>query len=161
MINKIEYSQIFEELGLNPIWKERSNYNNSKNEIYFYQELMFEKNSVFFIALTDDKEELDKQKLFQNICNYLISIADKKIDKFTRCDLSVLVALKRKPKFVFVLADKNFSLGDSILKQWDLSDISSSKTSLTEMIKKPMSKEILWHDIQSFINKIYSKNESI
>ena len=161
MINKIEYSQIFEELGLNPIWKERSNYNNSKNEIYFYQELMFEKNSVFFIALTNDKEELDKQKLFQNICNYLTSIADKKIDKFTRCDLSVLVALKRKPKFVFVLADKNFSLGDSILKQWDLSDISSSKTSLTEMIKKPMSKEILWHDIQSFINKIYSKNESI
>jgi hypothetical protein len=161
MINKIEYSQIFEELGLNPIWKERSNYNNSKNEVYFYQELMFEKNAVFFIALTDDKEELDKQKLFQNICNYLISIADKKIDKFTRCDLSVLVALKRKPKFVFVLADKNFSLGDSILKQWDLSDISSSKTSLTEMIKKPMSKEILWHDIQSFINKIYSKNESI
>ena len=58
MINKIEYSQIFEELGLNPIWKERSNYNNSKNEIYFYQELMFEKNSVFFIALTNDKEEL-------------------------------------------------------------------------------------------------------
>ena len=161
MINKIEYSQIFEELGLNPIWKERSNYNNSKNEIYFYQELMFEKNSVFFVALTDDKEELDKQKLFQNICNYLTSIADKKIDKFTRCDLSVLVALKRKPKFVFVLADKNFSLGDSLLKQWDLSDISSSKTSLTEMIKKPMSKEILWHDIQSFINKIYSKNESI
>ena len=161
MINKIEYSQIFEELGLNPIWKERLNYKNLKNEIYFYQELIFEKNSVFFIALTDDKEELDKQKLFQNICNYLISIADKKIDKFTRCDLSVLVALKRKPKFVFVLADKNFSLGDSILKQWDLSDISSSKTSLTEMIKKPMSKEILWHDIQSFINKIYSKNESI
>ena len=161
MINKIEYSQIFEELGLNPIWKERLNYKNLKNEIYFYQELIFEKNSVFFIALTDDKEELDKQKLFQNICNYLISIADKKIDKFTRCDLSVLVALKRKPKFVFVLADKNFSLGDSLLKQWDLSDISSSKTSLTEMIKKPMSKEILWHDIQSFINKIYSKNESI
>jgi len=161
MINKIEYSQIFEELGLNPIWKERLNYKNLRNEIYFYQELIFEKNSVFFIALTDDKEELDKQKLFQNICNYLISIADKKIDKFTRCDLSVLVALKRKPKFVFVLADKNFSLGDSILKQWDLSDISSSKTSLTEMIKKPMSKEILWHDIQSFINKIYSKNESI
>ena len=161
MINKIEYSQIFEELGLNPIWKERSNYNNSKNEIYFYQELMFEKNSVFFIALTDDKEELDKQKLFQNICNYLISISDKKIDKFTRCDLSDLVALKRKPKFVLVLADKNFSLGDSLLKQWDLSDISSSKTSLTEMIKKPMSKEVLWHDIQSFINKIYSKNESI
>jgi hypothetical protein len=118
--------------------------------------LIFEKNSVFFIALTDDKEELDKQKLFQNICNYLTSIADKKIDKFTRCDLSVLVALKRKPKFVFVLADKNFSLGDSILKQWDLSDISSSKTSLTEMIKKPMSKEILWHDIQSLINKIDS-----
>jgi len=161
MINKIEYSQIFEELGLNPIWKERSNYNNSKNEIYFYQELMFEKNSVFFIALTNDKEELDKQKLFQNICNYLISISDKKIDKFTRCDLSDLVALKRKPKFVLVLADKNFSLGDSLLKQWDLSDISSSKTSLTEMIKKPMSKEVLWHDIQSFINKIYSKNESI
>jgi len=161
MINKIEYSQIFEELGLNPIWKERLNYKNLKNEIYFYQELIFEKNSVFFIALTDDKEELDKQKLFQNICNYLTSIADKKIDKFTRCDLSVLVALKRKPKFVFVLADKNFSLGDSLLKQWDLSDISSSKTSLTEMIKKPMSKEILWHDIQSFINKIYSKNESI
>ena len=161
MINKIEYSQIFEELGLNPIWKERLNYKNLRNEIYFYQELIFEKNSVFFIALTDDKEELDKQKLFQNICNYLTSIADKKIDKFTRCDLSVLVALKRKPKFVFVLADKNFSLGDSILKQWDLSDISSSKTSLTEMIKKPMSKEILWHDIQSFINKIYSKNESI
>ena len=161
MINKIEYSQIFEELGLNPIWKERLNYKNLRNEIYFYQELIFEKNSVFFIALTDDKEELDKQKLFQNICNYLISIADKKIDKFTRCDLSVLVALKRKPKFVFVLADKNFSLGDSLLKQWDLSDISSSKTSLTEMIKKPMSKEILWHDIQSFINKIYSKNESI
>ena len=161
MINKIEYSQIFEELGLNPIWKERSNYNNSKNEIYFYQELMFEKNSVFFIALTDDKEELDKQKLFQNICNYLISISDKKIDKFTRCDLSDLVALKIKPKFVLVLADKNFSLGDSLLKQWDLSDISSSKTSLTEMIKKPMSKEVLWHDIQSFINKIYSKNESI
>jgi len=161
MINKIEYSQIFEELGLNPIWKERSNYNNSKNEIYFYQELMFEKNAVFFIALTDDKEELDKQKLFQNICNYLISISDKKIDKFTRCDLSDLVALKRKPKFVLVLADKNFSLGDSLLKQWDLSDISSSKTSLTEMIKKPMSKEVLWHDIQSFINKIYSKNESI
>ena len=161
MINKIEYSQIFEELGLNPIWKERSNYNNSKNEIYFYQELMFEKNSVFFIALTDDKEELDKQKLFQNICNYLISISDKKIDKFTRCDLSDLVALKRKPTFVLVLADKNFSLGDSLLKQWDLSDISSSKTSLTEMIKKPMSKEVLWHDIQSFINKIYSKNESI
>ena len=161
MINKIEYSQIFEELGLNPIWKERSNYNNSKNEIYFYQELMFEKNSVFFIALTDDKEELDKQKLFQNICNYLISISDKKIDKFTRCDLSDLVALKRKPTFVLVLADKNFSLGDSLLKQWDLSDISSSKTSLTEMIKKPMSKEVLWHDIQSFINKIFSKNESI
>ena len=161
MINKIEYSQIFEELGLNPIWKERLNYKNLKNEIYFYQELIFEKNSVFFVALTDDKEELDKQKLFQNICNYLTSIADKKIDKFTRCDLSVLVALKRKPKFVFVLADKNFSLGDSLLKQWDLSDISSSKTSLTEMIKKPMSKEILWHDIQSFINKIYSKNESI
>ena len=161
MINKIEYSQIFEELGLNPIWKERSNYNNSKNEVYFYQELMFEKNAVFFIALTDDKEELDKQKLFQNICNYLISISDKKIDKFTRCDLSDLVALKRKPKFVLVLADKNFSLGDSLLKQWDLSDISSSKTSLTEMIKKPMSKEVLWHDIQSFINKIYSKNESI
>jgi hypothetical protein len=161
MINKIEYSQIFEELGLNPIWKERSNYNNSKNEIYFYQELMFEKNSVFFIALTDDKEELDKQKLFQNICNYLISISDKKIDKFTRCDLSDLVALKRKPTFVLVLADKNFSLGDSLLKQWDLSDISNSKTSLTEMIKKPMSKEVLWHDIQSFINKIYSKNESI
>ena len=161
MINKIEYSQIFEELGLNPIWKERSNYNNSKNEIYFYQELMFEKNSVFFIALTNDKEELDKQKLFQNICNYLISISDKKIDKFTRCDLSDLVALKRKPKFVLVLADKNLSLGDSLLKQWDLSDISSSKTSLTEMIKKPMSKEVLWHDIQSFINKIYSKNESI
>ena len=161
MINKIEYSQIFEELGLNPIWKERSNYNNSKNEIYFYQELMFEKNSVFFIALTNDKEELDKQKLFQNICNYLISISDKKIDKFTRCDLSDLVALKRKPKFVLVLADKNFSLGDSLLRQWDLSDISSSKTSLTEMIKKPMSKEVLWHDIQSFINKIYSKNESI
>ena len=161
MINKIEYSQIFEELGLNPIWKERSNYNNSKNEIYFYQELMFEKNAVFFIALTDDKEELDKQKLFQNICNYLISISDKKIDKFARCDLSDLVALKRKPTFVLVLADKNFSLGDSLLKQWDLSDISSSKTSLTEMIKKPMSKEVLWHDIQSFINKIYSKNESI
>ena len=161
MINKIEYSQIFEELGLNPIWKERSNYNNSKNEVYFYQELMFEKNAVFFIALTDDKEELDKQKLFQNICNYLISISDKKIDKFTRCDLSDLVALKRKPKFVLVLADKNFSLGDSLLKQWDLSDISSSKTSLTEMIKKPMSKEVLWHDIQSFINKIFSKNESI
>ena len=161
MINKIEYSQIFEELGLNPIWKERSNYNNSKNEIYFYQELMFEKNAVFFIALTDDKEELDKQKLFQNICNYLISISDKKIDKFTRCDLSDLVALKRKPTFVLVLADKNFSLGDSLLKQWDLSDISSSKTSLTEIIKKPMSKEVLWHDIQSFINKIYSKNESI
>tara|TARA_B100001057_G_C22795254_1_gene929335 strand:+ start:43 stop:525 length:483 start_codon:yes stop_codon:yes gene_type:complete len=160
MINKIEYSQIFEELGLNPIWKERSNYNNSKNEVYF-QELMFEKNSVFFIALTDDKEELDKQKLFQNICNYLISISDKKINKFTRCDLSDLVVLQRKPKFVLVLADKNFSLGDSLLKQWDLSDISSSKTSLTEMIKKPMSKEVLWHDIQSFINKIYSKNESI
>ena len=161
MINKIEYSQIFEELGLNPIWKERSNYNNSKNEIYFYQELIFEKNSVFFIAITDDKQELDKQKLFQNICNYLISISDKKINKFTRCDLSDLVALKIKPKFVLVLADKNFSLGDSLLKQWDLSDISSSKTSLTEMIKKPMSKEVLWHDIQSFINKIYSKNESI
>ena len=161
MINKIEYSQIFEELGLNPIWKERLNYKNLKNEIYFYQELIFEKNSVFFIAITDDKQELDKQKLFQNICNYLISISDKKIDKFTRCDLSDLVALKRKPKFVLVLADKNFSLGDSLLKQWDLSDISSSKTSLTEMIKKPMSKEVLWHDIQSFINKIYSKNESI
>jgi hypothetical protein len=161
MINKIEYSQIFEELGLNPIWKERLNYKNLKNEIYFYQELIFEKNSVFFIALTDDKEELDKQKLFQNICNYLISIADKKTDKFTRCDLSDLVALKRNPKFVLLLADKNFSLGDSLLKKWDLSDISSSKTSLTEMIKKPISKEILWHDIQSFVNKIYSKNESI
>jgi hypothetical protein len=161
MINKIEYSQIFEELGLNPIWKERLNYKNLKNEIYFYQELIFEKNTVFFIALTDDKEELGKQKLFQNICNYLISIADKKTDKFTRCDLSDLVALKRNPKFVLLLADKNFSLGDSLLKKWDLSDISSSKTSLTEMIKKPISKEILWHDIQSFVNKIYSKNESI
>ena len=161
MIDKIEYSLVYEELGLNPFWKERLKDNNLKNEIYFYQELIFEKNTVFFIALTDDKEELGKQKLFQNICNYLISISDKKTDKFTRCDLSVLVALKRKPKFVFVLADKNFSLGDSLLKQWDLSDISSSKTSLTEMIKKPMSKEILWHDIQSFINKIYSKNESI
>jgi hypothetical protein len=161
MINKIEYSQIFEELGLNPIWKERLNYNNQKNEIYFCQEVIFEKNTVFFIALTDDKEELGKQKLFQNICNYLISIADKKTDKFTRCDLSDLVALKRNPKFVLLLADKNFSLGDSLLKKWDLSDISSSKTSLTEMIKKPISKEILWHDIQSFVNKIYSKNESI
>ena len=161
MIDKIESSLIFEELGLNPIWKERLNDNNLKNEIYFYQELIFEKNLVFFIALTDDKEELGKQKLFQNICNYLISITDKKIDKCTRCDLSDLVALKRKPKFVLLLADKNLSLGDPLLKKWDLSDISSSKTSLTEMIKKPMSKEILWHDIQSFINKIYSKNESI
>ena len=157
MIDKIESSLIFEELGLNPIWKERLNDNNLKNEIYFYQELIFEKNLVFFIALTDDKEELGKQKLFQNICNYLISISDKKIDKCTRCDLSDLVALKRKPKFVLLLADKNLSLGDSLLKKWDLSDISSSKTSLTEMIKKPMNKEILWHDIQSFINKIYSK----
>ena len=119
--------------------------------------MIFEKNTVFFIALTDDKEELGKQKLFQNICNYLISISDKKIDKCTRCDLSDLVALKRKPKFILLLADKNLSLGDSLLKKWDLSDISRSKTSLTEMIKKPMSKEILWHDIQSFINKIYSK----
>ena len=161
MIDKIESSLIFEELGLNPIWKERLNDNNLKNEIYFYQELIFEKNLVFFIALTDDKEELGKQKLFQNICNYLISISDKKIDKCTRCDLSDLVALKRKPKFVLLLADKNLSLRDSLLKQWDLSDISRSKTSLTEMIKKPMSKEILWHDIQLFINKIYSKNESI
>ena len=157
MIDKIESSLLFEELGLNPIWKERLNDNNLKNEIYFYQELIFEKNLVFFIALTDDKEELGKQKLFQNICNYLISISDKKIDKCTRCDLSDLVALKRKPKFVLLLADKNLSLGDSLLKKWDLSDISSSKTSLTEMIKKPMNKEILWHDIQSFINKIYSK----
>ena len=161
MIDKIESSLIFEELGLNPIWKERLNDNNLKNEIYFYQELIFEKNLVFFIALTDDKEELGKQKLFQNICNYLISISDKKIDKCTRCDLSDLVALKRKPIFVLLLADKNLSLGDSLLKKWDLSDISRSKTSLTEMIKKPMSKEILWHDIQSLTNKIHSKNESI
>ena len=161
MIDKIEYSLIYEELGLSPIWKERLNYNNQKNEIYFCQEVIFEKNTVFFVALTDDKEELGKQKLFQNICNYLISISDKKTDKFTRCDLSDLVALKRNPKFVLLLADKNFSLGDSLLKKWDLSDISSSKTSLTEMIKKPISKEILWHDIQSFVNKIYSKNESI
>lgn len=161
MIDKIEYSLVYEELGLNPFWKERLKDNNLKNEIYFYQELIFEKNTVFFIALTDDKEELDKQKLFQNICNYLISISDKKTDKFTRCDLSDLVALKRKPKFLLLLADKNLSLGDSLLRKWDLSNISSSKTSLTEMIKKPMSKELLWHDIQSFINKIYSKNESI
>jgi hypothetical protein len=27
---------------------------------------------------------------------------------------------------------------------------------MTDMIKKPMSKEILWHDIQSLINKIDS-----
>ena len=67
MIDKIEPSLIFEEHGLNPIWKERLNDNNLKNEIYFYQELIFEKNLVFFIALTDDKEELGKQKLFQNI----------------------------------------------------------------------------------------------
>lgn len=161
MIDKIEYSLVYEELGLNPFWKERLKDNNLKNEIYFYQELIFEKNTVFFIALTDDKEELGKQKLFQNICNYLISISDKKTDKFTRCDLSDLVALKRKPKFLLLLADKNLSLGDSLLRKWDLSNISSSKTSLTEMIKKPMSKELLWHDIQSFINKIYLKNESI
>ena len=36
MIDKIESSLIFEELGLNPIWKERLNDNNLKNEIYFY-----------------------------------------------------------------------------------------------------------------------------
>ena len=118
MIDKIESSLIFEELGLNPIWKERLNDNNLKNEIYFYQELIFEKNLVFFIALTDDKEELGKQKLFQNICNYLISISDKKIDKCTRCDLSDLVALKRKPKFVLLLADKNLSLGDFFFTHW-------------------------------------------
>ena len=91
MMDKIEYSLIYEELGLSPIWKERLNYNNQKNEIYFCQEVIFEKNTVFFVALTDDKEELVKQKLFQNICNYLISISDKKTDKF-------IISRKKKRK---------------------------------------------------------------
>tara|TARA_B100000035_G_scaffold210907_1_gene180534 strand:+ start:4727 stop:5212 length:486 start_codon:yes stop_codon:yes gene_type:complete len=161
MIDNVEYSLIFKELGLLPIWKERLDNNNLKNGICFFQELIFDKDPVFFIALTNNKEKLSKQKLFENICNYLISISDKKTEKFKLCDLSDLVALKRKPKFVLLLADKNCSLGDLLLKQWDSSDIFGSKTSITEMIKNPISKEILWHDIQSLTNKIHSKNESI
>ena len=161
MIDKVDYSLLFEELGFNPLWKERLDKNKPKNEICFYQELTFDKNPVFFIALTDDYEKISKQKLFENICNYLISISDKKTEKFTLCALSDLVALTRKPKFVLLLADKNCSLGTLVLKKWECSDILNSKTSMTDMIKKPMSKEILWHDIQSLINKIDSKNESI
>lgn len=161
MIDEVNYSLIFEELGLNPIWKERVNKDNLENEFYYYQELDFDNNAVYFIALTDDKEELSKRKLFENICNYLISISNKKIEKFKRCDLAYLIALKRKPKFILLLTDKSCSLSNLLFKQWDSSDISISKTSMSEMIKNPMSKEILWHDIQSLINKINSKNESI
>ena len=56
MIDQVDYSLVYQELGLNPIWKEKLQTDNLKKEICFYQKFSLNSNTVFFIGLTDEKE---------------------------------------------------------------------------------------------------------
>ncbi len=158
MIDQVDYSLVYQELGLNPIWKEKLQTDNLKKEICFYQKFSLNSNTVFFIGLTDEKEIISKQKLFANISNYLCLINENTAEKYKKTSQECLISLEQKPDFILLLADNDYSLSDDLLNVYNSSKVIKSKTSMVDMIRDTKNKEILWQDIRLLINKIKIKS---
>lgn len=152
MTNQVNYSLIYDELGLNPIWKVKVHKSEKKDEICFLQKIFFNKINIFFLALTNEEQISSKQKLFGNISLFLRSFCDVKTDPYIKLTQKNFACSEDKPDIIFLTADKYHTLSDYLIQACDSPKIIFSNTSLSEMIKDSKKKEVLWQDIQT-LNK--------
>jgi len=161
MINEISKALIYEELGLNPLWKEREEQNNPTNTMAFFQEFEHTqtRNSFLILAITEDSEIIGKKNLFQSITKYISSIAQKKNDTFkiSRNINTSSIDLGTNPNYILLAIDElSYSL-NSFIETYHSSTIIKSKVSLDEMIKNPKKKAILWEDMQVLFHNLEKK----
>lgn len=159
MNDKIARPLIYEELGLNPIWKELIRKDAPVNMIAFYQELEHKQCPFLILAITDEADMAGKQKLFKNITNYLSSITDRKNDNFkilSAFDMS-LIDLATNPHYILLIADELRCSEEGFGKRYHSSIIIRTKVTLDQMIKTPKKKAVLWEDIQLLFNELENK----
>ena len=144
MNNEISKALIYEELGLNPVWKEREEQNNPTNTMAFFQEFEHTQTRNSFLILAT---------------KYISSIAQKKNDTFkisSNINTSS-IDLGTNPNYILLAIDElSYSL-NGFIETYHSSTIIKSKVSLDEMIKNPKKKAILWEDMQVLFHNLEKK----
>ncbi len=153
MNNNIDHFLMYEELNFNPIWKERTHYQESSNIICFYQEFLLNNNKTIFIAETSEENIEIKEKLFVSINNYLNIIADDKTLKYKKLNTSDLISSFNKIDFILLLTQSERILKSKFFNESNIQCVIKCKTSLEDIIMNTNNKKILWNDIKALVMK--------